>query len=132
MPLIVGLRQQRRQADPHRWHRLSSDAEDGAAKLSGEIEISGDGEHTRSFMHIDEYTDCMIRLAFSDIVEPLNIGNWSASTGWSTETIASVKLKRSYKLDSPKGVRRRNSDNELTSGKASIVNAPPRATIATA
>src|SRR6185437_301022 len=70
------------------------------------------------------------------------------------EKLAGVKLKRSYKLDAPKGVRGRNSDNdlikkllnwapsirledgmektykwiydEMTSGKASIVNALPR------
>ena len=70
------------------------------------------------------------------------------------EKIAGVRLKRSYKLDAPKGVRGRNSDNtlikklmnwapsirledgmektykwihdEMTSGKASVVNALPR------
>src|SRR3979411_1897194 len=48
-----------------------------AAKLSGqqEIEIWGDGEQTRSFMYIDDCTDGTIRLAQSDITEPLNIGS---------------------------------------------------------
>ena len=74
------------------------------------------------------------------------------------EKLAGVKLKRSYKLDAPKGVRGRNSDNtlikklmnwapsirledgmektykwiydEMTSGKASVVNALPRAVAA--
>jgi nucleoside-diphosphate-sugar epimerase len=74
------------------------------------------------------------------------------------EKIAGVKLKRRYKLDAPKGVRGRNSDNdlikkllgwapsirledgmektyrwihdEMTSGKASVVNALPRAVAA--
>src|SRR5258708_13254938 len=46
-----------------------------AAKLSGqrEIEIWGDGEQTRSFMYIDDCTEGTIRLAASDIIEPLNI-----------------------------------------------------------
>src|SRR5881394_732914 len=48
-----------------------------AAKLSGqhEIEIWGDGEQTRSFMYIDDCIDGTIRLAESDIVDPLNIGS---------------------------------------------------------
>jgi nucleoside-diphosphate-sugar epimerase len=74
------------------------------------------------------------------------------------EKIAGVKLKCSYKLDAPKGVRGRNSDNtlikklmtwapsirlddgmeetykwiydEMTSGKASVVNTLPRAVAA--
>ncbi|WIM09715.1 NAD-dependent epimerase/dehydratase family protein [Enhydrobacter sp.] len=74
------------------------------------------------------------------------------------EKIAGIKLKRRYNLDAPKGVRGRNSDNtlikklmnwapsirledgmektykwiydEMTSGKASVVNAVPRAVAA--
>ncbi len=47
------------------------------AKLSGkhEIEIWGDGEQTRSFMYIDDCTEGTIKLAESDIIEPLNIGS---------------------------------------------------------
>ena len=135
-----------------------------AAKLSGkhEIEIWGDGEQTRSFMYIDDCTDGTIRLAESDIVEPLNIGSDELVSINRlvdiVEKIAGVRLKRSYKLDAPKGVRGRNSDNELikkllkwapsirledgmektykwihdemTSGKASVVNALPRAVAA--
>src|SRR5215207_2841731 len=134
------------------------------AKMSGkhEIEIWGDGEQTRSFMYIDDCTDGTIRLAASDIVEPLNIGSDELVSINRlvdiVEKIAGVKLKRSYKLDAPKGVRGRNSDNtlikklmnwapsirledgmektyrwihdEMTSGKASVVNALPRAVAA--
>ena len=90
-----------------------------AAKLSGkqEIEIWGDGEQTRSFMYIDDCTEGTIRLAESDIIEPLNIGSDELVTINRlvdiVEEIAGVKLKRSYKLDAPKGVRGRNSDNTL-------------------
>jgi nucleoside-diphosphate-sugar epimerase len=89
------------------------------AKLSGsdEIEIWGDGEQTRSFMYID---DCVLgtkRILESDIRFPINLGsselvtiNQLVST---VEKISGTKLKRKYKLDAPKGVRGRNSDNTL-------------------
>jgi GDP-D-mannose 3', 5'-epimerase len=132
-----------------------------AAKLSGEheIEIWGDGEQTRSFMYIDDCTEGTIRLAESDIIEPLNIGSDELVTINRlvdiVEEIAGVKLKRFYKLDAPKGVRGRNSDNtlvqklmnwapsirledgmektyrwiydEMNSGRTSVVNAMPHA-----
>ena len=89
------------------------------AKLSGkhEIEIWGDGEQTRSFMYIDDCTEGTIRLAESDIIEPLNLGSNELVTINRlvdiVEEIAGVKLKRNYKLNAPKGVRGRNSDNTL-------------------
>jgi len=86
-----------------------------------EIEIWGDGEQTRSFMYID---DCLIgtqKLMHSDIEEPINIGSDEMVTINQlvdiVEEIAGVKLKRSYKLDAPKGVRGRNSDNTLIKAK---------------
>jgi GDP-D-mannose 3', 5'-epimerase len=91
-----------------------------AAKLSGQhdIEIWGDGEQTRSFMYIDDCTEGTIRLAESDIIEPLNIGSDELVTINRlvdiVEEIAGVTLKRFYKLDAPMGVRGRNSDNTLT------------------
>jgi GDP-D-mannose 3', 5'-epimerase len=90
-----------------------------AAKLSGEheIEIWGDGEQTRSFMYIDDCTEGTIRLAESDIIEPLNIGSDELVSINRlvdiVEEIAGVRLNRSYQLDAPKGVRGRNSDNTL-------------------
>jgi nucleoside-diphosphate-sugar epimerase len=81
------------------------------------IEIWGDGEQTRSFMYID---DCLIgsnAILASDIVEPINLGSSELVTINQlvdlVEAIAGVKLKRTYKLDAPKGVRGRNSDNAL-------------------
>ena len=86
-----------------------------------EIEIWGDGEQTRSFMYID---DCLIgtqKLLHSDVEEPLNIGSDEMVTINQlvdiVEAIAGVKLKRNYKLDAPKGVRGRNSDNTLIKTK---------------
>ena len=135
-----------------------------AAKLSGrhDIQIWGDGEQTRSFMYIDDCTHGTIRLTGSDIIEPLNIGSDELVSINRlvdiVEKIAGVKLKRAYKLDAPKGVRGRNSDNtlikklmgwapstrledgmektyrwihdEMTTGKASVVNKSPGHAIA--
>ena len=84
---------------------------------SGQIEIWGDGEQTRSFMYIDDCIKGILMLTHSDHLEPINLGS-SELVSINTlvdyvEDIASVKLKRNYKLDAPKGVRGRNSDNTL-------------------
>ena len=93
------------------------------AVISGkhEIEIWGDGEQTRSFMYID---DCLLgtqKLLHSDVDEPLNVGSDEMVTinqlVDTVEQIAGVRLKRTYKLDAPKGVRGRNSDNALIKAK---------------
>ncbi len=90
------------------------------AKLSGkhEIEIWGDGEQSRSFQYID---DCVIgtqKIMNSDSVTmPINLGSSELVTINQlvdiVEGIAGIKVKRSYQLDAPKGVRGRNSDNTL-------------------
>jgi GDP-D-mannose 3', 5'-epimerase len=84
---------------------------------SGEIEIWGDGEQTRSFTYIDDCLEGTLRLMDSDLAEPLNVGSEQLVTINQlvdiVESIAGVKLKRRYKLDAPKGVRGRNSDNTL-------------------
>jgi GDP-D-mannose 3', 5'-epimerase len=90
-----------------------------AAKLSGSnsIEIWGDGEQTRSFMYIDDCVRGSKAILASDILEPLNLGSDELVTINQlvdiVEKIAGVKLRRNYKLDAPKGVRGRNSDNTL-------------------
>ena len=84
---------------------------------SDEIEIWGDGEQTRSFTYIDDCLEGTLRLMDSDVAEPLNVGSEQLVTINQlvdiVESIADVKLKRRYKLDAPKGVRGRNSDNTL-------------------
>lgn len=89
------------------------------AKLSGrhEIQIWGDGYQTRSFMYI---TDCIKGtqdILQSDILEAINLGSNELVTINGlvdmVEEIAGVKLKRQYKLDAPKGVNGRNSDNTM-------------------
>jgi nucleoside-diphosphate-sugar epimerase len=88
-----------------------------SAKLSGkhEIEIWGDGKQTRSFMYIDDCLKGTQMLTHSDVIEPINIGSSELVSINQlvdiVEQIADVKLKRNYKLDAPKGVNGRNSDN---------------------
>src|SRR5476649_211096 len=89
------------------------------AKLSGkhEIEIWGDGLQTRSFMYIDDCLKGTQAILASDILEPLNLGSSELVTINGlvdiVEGIAGIKLKRSYNLSAPKGVKGRNSDNTL-------------------
>ncbi|MEM1212080.1 MAG: NAD-dependent epimerase/dehydratase family protein [Planctomycetota bacterium] len=87
------------------------------AVASGEhsIEVWGDGKQTRSFMYIDDCLEGMARLMGSEVIEPINLGS---DEGVSinglvslVESIAGVELERRYKLDAPKGVNGRNSDN---------------------
>ena len=88
---------------------------------SGEIEIWGDGEQTRSFTFIDDCLYGTQALMASDITDPLNIGSDQLVTINQlvdiVESIADVKLRRRYNLDAPKGVRGRNSDNTLVTKK---------------
>ena len=90
-----------------------------AAKLSGkhQIEIWGEGNQTRSFMYIDDCLKGTQMLLKSDFVEPINIGSSEMVSINQlvdvVEEIAGIRLERSYKLDAPKGVNGRNSDNTL-------------------
>jgi len=82
-----------------------------------EINIWGDGEQTRSFMYIDECVEGILKIMYSDIEEPINLGSDEMVSINQlvdiVEDIAGFKLKRTYDLDAPKGVRGRNSDNTL-------------------
>src|SRR6202158_6311810 len=44
------------------------------AKNGGEIEVWGDGKQTRSFMHVDDCVEGMLRLMASDFSDALNLG----------------------------------------------------------
>ncbi len=87
------------------------------AKLSHrhEIEIWGDGQQTRSFMYVDDCIEGIRRLMASETSEPLNVGSDQLVTINQlvdvVEAIAGIRLRRRYRLDAPKGVRGRNSDN---------------------
>ncbi len=88
------------------------------AKQSGkhEIEIWGDGSQTRSFMYIDDCIKGINMITDSEhVLDPINLGSSELISinhlVDMVEEIAGVKLKRKYKLDAPKGVAGRNSDN---------------------
>jgi nucleoside-diphosphate-sugar epimerase len=94
-----------------------------AAQLSGadEIEVWGDGEQTRSFMYIDVCLLGRRALMASNVREPLNICSDELVTINQlldiVEVIAGKTVRRRYKLDAPKGVRGRCSDNTLIKQK---------------
>ena len=80
-----------------------------------EIEIWGDGKQTRSFMHVDDCVEGLIRIMASTYHEPLNLGT---STMISIDelvdfvsAIAGKRLVKRHDLTKPQGVRGRNSDN---------------------
>lgn len=89
------------------------------AKLGGtkEIEIWGDGEQTRSFMDISDCITGIHLIMDGNYCEPLNLGSSELVSINRlvdiVEEIAQMKLKRTYNLNAPKGVRGRNSDNTL-------------------
>jgi nucleoside-diphosphate-sugar epimerase len=89
------------------------------AKLTGghDIEIWGDGEQTRSFMYIDDCVKGTQMIMNSNVTEPLNLGSSELVSINQlvdiVERIGGISLRRHYKLDAPKGVRGRNSDNTL-------------------
>ena len=100
------------------------------AKLQGhkEIEIWGDGTQTRSFMYIDDCVTGFWKLDAVMYPEPINLGSAEMVSINQlvdlAEDIGGVSLRRSYKLDAPRGVAGRNSDNtlirELTGWEPSI------------
>jgi nucleoside-diphosphate-sugar epimerase len=57
----------------------------------------------------------------SNVVDPINIGSSEMVTIDRlvdlAEEIAGIKVKRNYRLDAPKGVRGRSSDNTLIRSK---------------
>ena len=82
------------------------------------IDVWGDGKQTRSFLYIDDCIEGTVRLFESDYSDPVNIGSdEQVSINQMIDIIEDVsdikKLKRNYKLDKPKGVRGRSSNNDL-------------------
>ena len=86
-------------------------------EVGGTIEVWGDGEQTRSFLYIDECIEATRRLMESDFIGPVNIGSEEmVSINQLVETVAKVSakvIKRVHKMNTPQGVRGRNSNNDL-------------------
>lgn len=82
----------------------------------GEIPVWGDGEQTRSFLHVSECIEGILRLTRSDFEGPVNIGSDEIVTINQLVAmvceIAGKKLTINH-IDGPLGVRGRNSDNDL-------------------
>ncbi len=92
-----------------------------AAKDAGEhkLEIWGDGSQTRSFMYIDDCVQGIDLIMHCEdlIATPINLGSSELVSINELvdmiEDFADVKLERKYKLDAPRGVAGRNSDNTM-------------------
>ena len=88
-------------------------------KGADSIEIWGDGTQTRSFMYIDDCTLGIDKIMHCQelIARPINLGSSELVSINQlvdiVEQIAGITLRRQYKLDAPKGVAGRNSDNTL-------------------
>ena len=86
-------------------------------KNINKIDVWGDGEQTRSFMYISDCIEGTKKLFNSDCRKVLNIGSEEqVSINQMIEIIESIsnfKVEKNYQLDKPKGVRGRNSNNDL-------------------
>lgn len=79
------------------------------------IEIWGDGAQTRSFTYVDDCIEGTLRLMASGVEDPINVGSDEMVTIDGlvdvVEEVAGASLERRYRLDAPRGVMGRNSDN---------------------
>jgi len=80
-----------------------------------EIEVWGDGQQTRSFMHVDDCVEGIYRIMRSDYPHPLNLGTDELVTiNELVDLVAEIsgkRLEKRHDLSKPQGVRGRNSDN---------------------
>ena len=83
----------------------------------GSIEVWGDGLQTRSFLFIEECIEATRRLMDSDFMGPVNIGSEQmVSINELVDTAAKVAgkvVRKVYQMNTPQGVRGRNSNNDL-------------------
>ena len=93
----------------------------------GTIEVWGDGKQTRSFLHVDECVEAVLRLMHSDFLGPVNIGSEEMVTinqlaqmainisgkNIDIQNIYGDDFFKKYGYNCPVGVRGRNSDNRL-------------------
>jgi GDP-D-mannose 3',5'-epimerase len=92
-----------------------------AIASSGSLEMWGDGKQTRSFIFIEDCVDGVLRLLFSDLAEPINLGsdelismNDFATMIMQFRKDGPLPIKH---LDGPLGVRGRNSNNDFIKKK---------------
>lgn len=97
-------------------------------KEGNTLEVWGDGLQTRSFLHIDECIDAVLRFMRQEkFLGPVNIGSEEMVTinqlanmaielsgkDVKIHNIAGEEFKSKYRFSCPVGVRGRNSDNKL-------------------
>lgn len=85
---------------------------------AGQIDIWGDGQQTRSFLHIDECIEGTLRVMRSDRTGPFNIGSEQMVTiNQLVDMVAQIadKTIQINNIPGPEGVRGRNSNNSLIS-----------------
>lgn len=98
------------------------------AAPNGEIEIWGDGLQTRSFLHVGECLEGVLRLVRSDWTGPVNIGSEEMV---SINELAAMIMEIAGKplgiihVEGPQGVRGRNSDNRLIKQKLNWAPSQP-------
>ena len=102
--------------------RKASEATDG-----DQLEVWGDGQQTRSFLHVSECVEAVLKLMNSDFIGPVNIGSEEMVTINQLAQMAidisgkNIKINNiqgdefvsKYGFKCPVGVRGRNSDNKL-------------------
>ena len=93
----------------------------------GVIEVWGSGTQTRSFLHVDECVEAVLRLMNSDFIGPVNIGSEemvsinqlaqiaidSSGKNLKIKNIEGKEFLSKYGFDCPLGVNGRNSHNAL-------------------
>ncbi|MEK7474722.1 MAG: NAD-dependent epimerase/dehydratase family protein [Candidatus Coatesbacteria bacterium] len=83
------------------------------------IEVWGDGSQARSYMYVEDVIEGIDRIMHCDelTATPINLGSAQLLSVNElldhVEAVAGTKLERRYKLDAPKGVVGRNSDNTM-------------------
>jgi len=91
-----------------------------APRSGGTIDIFGDGQQVRSFLHIDECIEGIRRLMASEVSVPLNIGSSEMiSINALVKMVADIAGKEIQinHIPGPQGVRGRSSDNNLIQEK---------------
>ena len=97
------------------------------APNGSEIEVWGNGLQTRSFLHVEECVEALLRLVKSDFSEPVNIGStemvsinelaqMAIDISGKNITIGNIEGEnfiKKYGFNCPLGVKGRNSHNEL-------------------
>ena len=106
------------------FYRTSAKPENKPVSVNKAAKLTPEQVH-RSALVIDTHEDTPQRYVDEhfDLSDPLNLGSDELVTinhlVDMVEEIAGIKLKRRYKLDAPKGVRGRNSDNTLIAARLS-------------